>query len=46
MSLDSLFLLLWEVFSQPLAIAAALTTCLGVALALFGALARIGKPKS
>lgn len=43
MSLDPLYQMLWVVFSNPVAYAAAAAVCLGVALALLGAIARIGK---
>lgn len=41
-SLDLLFISLWLIFQSPLAWAAALITCFGVALALLGAFARFG----
>lgn len=46
MSFNPLYEMLWIVFSSPVAWAAAAAVCLGVAVALLGAIARIGKTKT
>jgi len=46
MSLDPLYEMLWIVFSSPVAWAAAAAVCLGVAIALLSAIARIGKTQT